>query len=105
MGKIGFVSQNFIMQIHFEEHSPFVTQGMLYTAIKFNDLFNDSVNSLDYITSNGRMNQKGCGWKLSCPNLWSTQHVPGRSEKTKKNVRSASPGPDVPIHKSITESQ
>jgi hypothetical protein len=69
MEKIGLVSHSFIMQIHFEEHSPSVTQGMLYAVIKFNVLFHDFVNSLDYITSNGRMNQKGCGWKLSCPNL------------------------------------
>jgi hypothetical protein len=85
MEKIGLVSQKFIVQIYFEEHSPCVTQGMLYAVIKFNGLFNNSVNSLGYITSNGRMNQKGCGWKLSFPNLWSSQHMPRRSEKTRKN--------------------
>jgi hypothetical protein len=52
MEKIGLVSQNFNMQIHFEEHRPSVTQGMLYAVIKFND----SVNSLAYFTLNSRMN-------------------------------------------------
>jgi hypothetical protein len=56
MEKIRLVSQNFAMQIHFEVHRPSVTQGMLYAVIKFNGLFNNSVNSLAYITVNGRMN-------------------------------------------------
>jgi hypothetical protein len=56
MEKIGLVSQNFNMQIHSEEHRPSVTQGMLYAVIKFNGLFNNSVNSLAYITLNSKMN-------------------------------------------------
>jgi len=56
MENISLVSQNFIMQIHFEENRPSVTNGMLYAVIKFNGLFNNSVNSLPYITLNGRMN-------------------------------------------------
>jgi hypothetical protein len=56
MEKIGLASQHFIMQIHFEEHRLSVTQGMPYTVIKLNGLFNDSINSLAHITLNGRMN-------------------------------------------------
>jgi hypothetical protein len=56
MEKIGLVSQNFNMQIHFEEHRPSVTQGMLYAVIKINGLFNNSVNSLVCIILNSWVN-------------------------------------------------
>jgi hypothetical protein len=56
MEKIGLVSQNFNMQIHFEEQRPSGTHGMLYAVTKFNGLCNNSVNSLAHITLNGTMN-------------------------------------------------